>query len=651
MNLLSVFKSFIITSLSKDMGRLSLLLPVFLGCGIYTQYSGDFSIKYIGITIMCLCVVALMWSRMKDMIKITLIIAITICVGMMSYAFRTQLSGHNLIKYRTTATVSGMVVDSQYSPKKTRIILQDVTIDDKNYNGLIRLNIKEQVTVGSIIKIRAMLFPPAKPIINNAFDFRRYAYFKKIGAFGKAIGKVEIIKPTRVSYGATITKNIYNHLPERTASLATALITGNRLGITKQDTNALRGSGLAHLLAISGLHIGFVMGVIYFCIRFIGVLLFDRYTTTFSLKKTASIASLSIGFLYGVLAGFPIPTIRAFLMASLVVLGVLTYRRVFTMRSVALVASLILLLQPESLFTPSFQLSFGAVAGLVGVYEMGTFKRRGVYAFLHGVLLSSLVAMLATTPFAIYHFGTVGTYSVLANMFAIPLMGFVVVPSLMIGVFESLLFGTGVFLNIGGFSIDIMMAWAKFIYDLPHSVLTYAGGNSLALVIFSIGFYAFFVLQQSWRYILLFCGLVGVIMMLQSPPLPLGYVMKNGTVVLLQDNKYVLSGRKNSYFMRAIKHQTNIDVVMGDICKTDTCIKNNIAVVMTDKMPRGLCKGRLPKRYKDNSAVKFIIAPKVFIKRCDIPSIDKMDLYLNASYTLHPNYSISIVEPFGKPWE
>ena len=651
MNSLRVFKKFVITSLSKDIGRLSLLLPVFLAYGIYAQYSFDFPIKYIGITMIGLCVIALMWLRMKDIIKIILVVTITICVGMMSYALRIQLSSHDLIKYRTTAMVRGMVVDSQYSPKKTRVILQDVTIDDRNYNGLIRLNIKEQITIGSVIRIRAMLFPPAKPIIKNTFDFRRYAYFKKIGAFGKAIGKVEIIKPTIPSYGATITKNIYSHLPERTAALATALITGNRLGITKQDTNALRGSGLAHLLAISGLHIGLVMGAIYFCIRFGGVLLFGRYTTTFSLKKTASFASLGIGFLYGALAGFPIPTIRAFLMASLVVLGVLTYRRVFTMRSVALVASLILLLQPESLFTPSFQLSFGAVIGLVGVYEVWTFKRRGVFAFLYGVLLSSVVAMLATTPFAIYHFGTVGTYSVLANMFAIPLMGFVVVPSLMIGVFESLLFGTGLFLKIAGFSIDIMITWATFIYDLPHSVLTRAGGNSLALVIFSIGFYAFFVLQQSWRYVLLFCGLVGVVMMLQSPPLPLVYVMKNGKVVLLQDNQYIFSGRKNAYSMRAIKHQTNIDAVKGNICKTDTCIKNNIAFVMTDKMPRGLCKGRLPKRYKDNSAVKFIIAPKIFIKRCNIPSIDKMDLYLNASYTVYSNYSISIVEPFGKPWE
>lgn len=199
----------------------------------------------------------------------------------------------------------------------------------------------------------------------------------------------------------------------------------------------MRDAGLAHLLAISGLHIGLVGGLLFFVVRLL-LATSETLALRYPIKKWAALAAVAGSFGYLLVSGGTLPTQRAFLMLSLALLAVLIDRVAISMNLVAWAALVILMLVPESLLSVSFQMSFAAVVGLVAVYETavlrhargagpaGPARRAGLY--LGAVLLSTLVAGTATAPFALYHFNRFALYGVLANLIAVPLTALWIMP-------------------------------------------------------------------------------------------------------------------------------------------------------------------------------------------------------------------------------
>ena len=125
-------------------------------------------------------------------------------------------------------------------------------------------------------------------------------------------------------------------------------------------------SGLAHLLAISGLHLGLVAGFVFFAVR--GVLsAWPAVVLRYPVKKWAAAAAISMSAVYLVLAGTTVPTQRAFIMTGLILLAVILDRRGISMRLVAWAAAVVLLLRPEAFLSVSFQMSFAAVIALIAV--------------------------------------------------------------------------------------------------------------------------------------------------------------------------------------------------------------------------------------------------------------------------------------------
>lgn len=298
---------------------------------------------------------------------------------------------------------------------------------------------------GVVIRLRAYLLPPPPMALPGAYDFARTAWFAQIGATGRAISAVEIVeRPDADSWNAWLTaarQRTSNHIQAQMSggpgAIAAALATGDQWGIGTEDADAMRASGLAHLLSVSGLHITAVVGaVMLMTLWILGLSPWLALRANLVLVAAGAAGLVAIG--YTLFTGAEVPTVRSCIAALLVLTGIAMGREAITLRLVATGAMIVLLIWPESAASPSFQLSFAAVGAIVALHEHPRIKallaRReesGLRRFGRGLLallLTGLAVELAISPIALFHFHQSGLYGAFANIIAIPLTTFVVMP-------------------------------------------------------------------------------------------------------------------------------------------------------------------------------------------------------------------------------
>jgi len=302
----------------------------------------------------------------------------------------------------------------------------------------------------------------------------------------------------------TMTARIAAALPGSGGGIAAALVTGQRGGIGEDEENALRDAGLAHVLAIAGLHMALVGGGIFWLVRAV-LAAIPAIVLRHPIKKWAAGAALAASAFYLAISGAAPPAVRAFVMLAMVMLAILADRPAITMRSLALAAAILLLMRPESIFEPGFQMSFAAVAALVAVaeWEMGrerTTPRGMLYRYVHGIVLTSLVGSLATMPFALFHFDRATHYAVLGNLIAMPVMGFWVMPAAALSVMLMPFGAEGPALALLGKGIAVMAAMGRWVSNLPGAVTLAPAMPLSALVLISLGGLWALLWQKSWRW-------------------------------------------------------------------------------------------------------------------------------------------------------
>ncbi|WP_294228044.1 ComEC/Rec2 family competence protein [uncultured Shimia sp.] len=351
-----------------------------------------------------------------------------------------------VLEFRYYGAIEGRIVAIDRSASDAvRLTLNDVKLDrftPKDTPKRVRISLHGDVdgtrpTPGKLIGTTGHLSPPSGPVEPGGFDFQRHAWFKQIGAVGYTrVPVVALAQPDNSGgvYGfrMRLSAAIQARMARDVAGFAAAVTTGDRSGISEAVTDALRGANLAHLLAISGLHMGLLAGFVFGAVRFY-IALVPTVGLRVNGKKIAACVSLLAATGYLILSGGAVSTERAFVMTFVVLLAVLLDRRALTLRAVAVAATVVLLMQPEALMGPGFQMSFAATAALVGVFgwlremqwHLGPKWLRPVSA----VVVSSLVAGLATAPFAAMHFNHVAHYGLLANVLSVPVMGALVVPA------------------------------------------------------------------------------------------------------------------------------------------------------------------------------------------------------------------------------
>jgi competence protein ComEC len=313
----------------------------------------------------------------------------------------------------------------------------------------LRINVDEDeasgIAPGATIRLRAWLMPAPPMAVPGAYDFARVAWFQRIGGTGRALGTVTIVAPAKEQGWsarlASARERLAGHIGARLdggqAGIATALATGDQGAISEEDAEAMRRSGLAHLLSVSGLHLTAVVGaVMLLTIKLLA--LSPTLALRWRLTLIAAAAGALAGIAYTLLTGAEVPTVRACVAALLILLGLALGREAFTLRLLAVGALVVLLFWPESLAGPSFQLSFAAITAIVALHDHPRVKallsRRdeGVAQklgrFILGLILTGLAVEIALAPIALFHFHKAGFYGALANIVAIPLTTFIIMP-------------------------------------------------------------------------------------------------------------------------------------------------------------------------------------------------------------------------------
>jgi competence protein ComEC len=391
----------------------------------------------------------------------------------------------------------------------------------------------EQLRVGQGIGLMAQLMPPPGPSAPGDNDFGRAAFFAGIGATGFSFGAAQptpLARPPgpweRLSafvedMRASMTLRIRAHLPKSEGAIATAIITGERGGIDPEDEAALRDAGLAHVLAIAGLHMALVGAGLFWLVRAV-LAAIPALALAYPIKKWAASVSMAAAAFYIVISGASSSATRAFVMLAMMLLAILLDRPALSMRSLGLAAAILLLLRPVSITEPGFQMSFAAVASLVAVAEWEQRRARLVphgwlYRHIRGIALTSLVASFATLPFAMYYFGRATHYAVLGNLLAMPLMGLVTMPSAALSV-AAMPFGLEhAPLQLMGCSIDGMLRLGRFVSGLPGAVTVTPAFPLSALASITLGGLWVLLWRLPWRWWGLVPVAAGIAVALTAP--------------------------------------------------------------------------------------------------------------------------------------
>lgn len=432
------------------------------------------------------------------------------------------------------ATVSGRVIAIEDLATGPRIVLDRVQLSRLDADATprrvrLRLHRDSNVAIGDRIAVLARLDPPPEPSAPGAYDFRMHAWFAGIGGVGFALGKPKAAEAGDVPTGfvdgvatgladlrRAIGLKIRAVLPGDVGAVAAALIVGERSAIEPAAMDAIRISGLAHLLSISGLHMGLVAGTIFFAVRAV-LALSERMALRYPIKKYAAAVAMLGAFLYLLLSGATVPTQRSFMMTAMVLTAVLLDREAISMRLVAWAAMIVLCFAPESVLGPSFQMSFAAVVALVALYEsvrmrhlMGAgagtrwFGRAAIY--LAGVGLTTLVAGIATSLYGVHHFGELAHYSMVANLLAVPLCGIWIMPW---AVVASLLMPVGLE-SLGlvpmGWGVEVVLWIARTVAGWPGASTQIPLMPGWGTIIATLGGLWLCLWRSRWRY----AGLVGL---------------------------------------------------------------------------------------------------------------------------------------------
>jgi len=433
--------------LERERAQLPLWAPVALGGGICAWFALPAPAQWIGWSIGWLgvalgCVALARGGRLSHSLAVG---ALLLAAGCLLPWAKALLVGAPPLARPALVEMQADVraVDPLLARGLVRLDLAPVERAD--LPGRLRINaapdkLPAGIAPGDRVAVRAWLMPPAPAALPGAYDFAQRAYFQGIGASGRALGEVRMVRAG--GGGPGLRRRIAVHVAERVpgpeGAIAVTLATGERAGISAADDEAMRRSGLAHLLSISGIHvtalIGGVMLVVYRLLA-----LSPRLALRWPLILIAACCGAGAGVFYTLLTGAEVPTIRSCVAALLVIAGLALGREAISLRLIAAGALFVMIFWPESIVGPSFQMSFAAVTAIVALYEhpraRALFERREegrgrrILRDLLALFVTGLLVELVLAPIALAHFHRAGLLGSLANMIAIPLTSFVIMPA------------------------------------------------------------------------------------------------------------------------------------------------------------------------------------------------------------------------------
>lgn len=530
--IINYFKTISEKFLQAEEQRINLCLPIAFALGIIFYFALPIEPSlWIFLALFVLSIIGFVLLKAKNNWALIFLFALFFFGGVCRIIIQTNFSQSPFIhkRYQFVST-KGQVEKIEWKQSGFRLTLTDLKLDKiplSEHPVRIRVSVNGQdilPAVGDIISVKATLSPPMLPFYPDGYNFARSAYYDKIGAVGFAVGKIKIISEAKKSFIENIRSSIYKRitsvLPKETGSIVTALVIGEQSGISNKIRDDYTSAGIIHILSVSGFHMGLIAGFIFAILRFL-FSLFPSVCLRFNSKKVCALLALVLTFAYLLISGMAIPAIRSFLMIAFILIAVMTDRQALSMRSVMWAGFLILLFQPQSIVTPGFALSFGAVIALISGYETFTpyFKNfcirhnhfwvKWLLGSVCFFLLMNIIAHFATTPIAIYHFHRYNNYSILGNFMISILFSFLIMPLLFIA---TILMPFGLdkpFLLTVDFLLQKINLMAEWISNLPHSSVFIPSFPTWGYALILSGGIWLFIWKSRIRYLSLIVILIG----------------------------------------------------------------------------------------------------------------------------------------------
>jgi competence protein ComEC len=511
-------------------GRLLPWMAVAFGAGIALYFAASHE-PVLSVTVISAAAasVAAVAIRRTRFLAASLMIA-AIAAGFATATVRTARVAHVVLtRPLYSVSLSGFVESRDIRERTDRFVLRVRAMEAPRQPAMlerVRLSVKKgsAPAVGSFVELKARLMPPLAPLRPGSYDFSRDLFFQGISASGFVMGTIRTVQPPErgglmLRYAAfmqglrdAIDARIRGQLDGDERAIATALLTGRRDAITEPVNDAMFISGLGHVLSISGYHMAVVAGVVFFAVRAL-LALIPGLAASVPIKKWAAAAALGAATFYLLLSGAEVATQRSFFMTAVVLIAVLVDRRAVTVRTLAVAALVVLAIAPEALVHPSFQMSFAATLGLVALVQVGMPRlfatpdsSMATRIALWGgrevvvLVLASLVAGLATTPYAAFHFHRVTPYGVLANLAAMPVVSVLVMPAGLLGL-GAVPFGLdGFFWWLMGLGIDWMIAVTRWVAALPGAIGRIAAFGIGPVILASAGIVLMGLLRTPLRW-------------------------------------------------------------------------------------------------------------------------------------------------------
>jgi competence protein ComEC len=452
---------------------------------------------------------------------------------------RSELVGAQPLERPLSSVIEGRVLERIEQPAEGRVRLVLATrVPDREDAIKVRVNVpleqdREGLAEGALVRLQARLMPPSPPMLPGGYDFARAAWFQGLAATGSVQGELELLEPgtggaVLPSLQRRLSEHVRSRLGGSAGSIAAAFASGDRGAIAVADEEAMRDSGLTHLLSVSGLHVSAVVAAGYLlAIKLLA--LWPALALRVRLPLVAAGVAAVSGIAYTLLTGAEVPTVRSCIGAVLVLIALALGREPLSLRLVAVAAMFVLLVWPEALVGPSFQMSFAAVIAIVALHGAGPvrkflapreegwpawFARRAAMLLLTGVVIE-----IALTPIVLFHFHRAGIYGALANVIAIPLVTFVSMPLIALALLLDVVGAGAPVWWLAGQSLDLLLGIAHFTAGQPGAVKLMPQMSGLAFALFVAGG----LWLALWRSRSRFLGLVPVAVatgLLLATPVP-----------------------------------------------------------------------------------------------------------------------------------
>ena len=555
--------NYIHNNLCNEKYNLILWFPIFQCAGILTYFSLNFepSCAFTISIFLLLSPILILIAILYRKYAILCISLIAVLIGFTASKFRTDsVNTHILDKERYVKDIVATVKDINDRGSYKQFLLYEIK-NTKFKLDNIRISVKpkaeEGIKIGDQVKLSAKLFPPKIAPSEYAYDFVRIAYYQKISATGFATSKIVLYKKAEArkfqEYIEYFRQYIYENLQQNTkkphADIISALLIGKKDWIDQKTMNAIRDSGIAHLFAISGLHLSFVAGLFFIVFRNLFAIS-ETLTLKYNTKKISAFFTILPTTFYLLITGMQISAQRAYIMVILVLVAIIIERKYRGLIAIAFAASVILIVEPEAILKPGFQMSFSAVLALVASYQINANKlfKIKIIKYFVSIMISSVIASLATVPYTIYNFNYFSISGIITNLIAIPIVTLIIIP---LGIIYVLLIPLGtqwIITPLMERPIDSVLYITNAIASLQYLVIPIRTFPASLIIIITLGLLWLCLWERNWRFFGIFFIVLGIFSsaMYTTPDI---LVSADNLAVKEDDNLLYSLTRKNRNFV------------------------------------------------------------------------------------------------------